>query len=668
MKHKYGLIKNIYFHIGVFVVCLFAIIASFFIFLTPPKSFGDGLEYMAQAEAIVNHASTDIRKEDYVSSEESYGSEWAVKIYNWLSSERHRYITESGKQYAPHFGGYALATIPAKLLLRVLSLNELRAFSITNLILYVIILIIVLKTSTLTHKKRLLLILLLIINPAIFYILWNHTEIFSYSFVILGLLCFYERKHKSSIFFISIAAMQNVALIFLGMAIGLDFCRVIVQKSVIKNKNGNIEKLKTFKQLFKYYTFEFMQAGSCYIPCFLPIIHTWLNFKKLNLVASIAREEKYLVEKAWAYWTDLNIGLLPYLPIIVILFLYLMLVNVKKNISFTLFHLVALGGIFYVLSNQQQINSDMAGMMRYNVWITPILIFAIMYSNNKINNFKLYQGCINCSLLMTAIILCWAVGLPNRIALYSRLDFAPWTKTVLQYMPSIYNPYHGIFISRSVGIEKYETDSPVIYKDSEGYVRKILVHEKQMPKYIIHANEPDKQWIQKQMDSLKDKEYQYISIPYARKLDLYLLLDVFDAKTYDASNRSYNIHGVYKKENDFCWIQPCASFLMNRESLENGLRIEYVFEQIVKKYNSDSCKLDVFIDGKLVETVQLDKVATGSVQQIVVSSSYFKERSETECLVELKTNAVFVPKDEGLSNDYRKLSLKLKYLGGISPD
>ena len=72
--------------------------------------------------------------------------------------------------------------------------------------------------------------------------------------------------------------------------------------------------------------------GVFYIPALIPMITCYVHFGVINRVASVAMENKYILSKAKDYLFDLNLGMLPYEPII--LFAFFIRFNKSNHVFF----------------------------------------------------------------------------------------------------------------------------------------------------------------------------------------------------------------------------------------------------------------------------------------------------------------------------------------------
>lgn len=210
-----------------------------------------------------------------------------------------------------------------------------------------------------------------------------------------------------------------------------------------------------------------------YLPAFVPIITTYLRFGVFNRVAEIAQENDYLLHKAVDYLIDPNLGILPYEPFLLAAYIILIVVGIRKDPRNAILNLLGVLGILFIISHQKQINSGMQEIMRYCVWIIPVMIFYVVLhwkpdkkARNGLMAVTVLQG------VYTAAIVSYCVWLGGA---YTYLQFANWTKLLMNTAPQLYNPSHGIFYTRASGIESYWWPTPVVYYTPEGYVRKVLL-------------------------------------------------------------------------------------------------------------------------------------------------------------------------------------------------
>ena len=115
---------------------------------------------------------------------------------------------------------------------------------------------------------------------------------------------------------------------------------------------------------------------------------------------------------------------------------------------------------------------------------------------------------------MTVVIWYGGISADSRI---SYIYFTPLTEWVLNYIPAIYNPYHCTFISRTHHVDGgYYYEKPVIYSNSEGCVRKILVTPETADQLrdMITGEDKGLKYIDEKINVIKNRKsgFYYINI------------------------------------------------------------------------------------------------------------------------------------------------------------
>ena len=631
------------FFIGVFIC----------VFQSKPVIMGDGAEYILHTAAIQNHGSLDIRPEDVKrASEEFYGLE---SILQSMYDTRHGFHeTAEGEVFANHFGAYSALVIPAKTILILLDIHPIYAFFITNAILWtmaILAVIVLLKTD---WKKKFWISMLLMFNPAIFYLDWTHTEIYIFAFTIIGLVFFYNKQYRRAIFFVSVAAMQNIAILPYAMIIGIDY--------IINFYHDKMEKW-TFKNSLSFirsYWKEILPYGCFYIPAAIPLMVTFIHFGTLNVVADVAREKEFLMEKAFAYAFDLNIGILPFEPIIILMFLIMLIVGLKTNRKESLLNLIGVGGIFYIISNQRQINSGMECIMRYNVWIIPIMIFFVaMHWEVCVGRFKASYMAVFFGIETTYTICILGYLLLGNGA-YNYGQFAPWTKKILAVAPQLYNPVHGIFYSRCSGGERYYSSYPVGYYDEDGYVKKIILNQQSeadfLQNWILYddsGNELDKNvYVEK---SNREKKFRYINFQEKVRMERW-----FDnAEVTEWPDGETPVKGMYAKEGDKCWATKESTIVLQNPNVKDwGMELVIMPTYMVKHYTGKEFELDIYVNNKLIRTVSDWNYDV--LNKIYISPQELDISEDDVYHIELLANSSCTPEP---SRDLRDFSYMFQYIG-----
>ena len=421
-----------------------------------PEIAGDGREYVMQTIAFQDHFSLGIKEDDALRAEAEFYDQASDIHEEYFVNEWNHLHDHNGKMYCNHFGFYSILAVPVKLITDALGIYPTWAYIILNLILYAASLLVIRYLLKADDIKKLLILALFIVNPAMFYFTWTHTEIYIFAFCVIGLTFYYNKQYPLAILFISIASMQNIGVLPLGMAIWAEaLIRILRSKGEVKEKIK-----KTFV------------ISIPFIPAAIPPFLTFIRFGTINLVSDEVRESRYVLHKAFDYLFDLNLGILPYEGIMLLLFMLMCVIMLWEKRADVLTTIAGLCGMLFIVAHQLQINSGMQKISRYNVWIIPAIVFFVIMRWDEAG--KLSRLCFFSILqcVLTGILMIWVMVGSGK---YTYYEFAPWTEYVMDNVPMLYNPTHGIFYSRAEGMEAYYNDSPVIYASEDGEVKKILL-------------------------------------------------------------------------------------------------------------------------------------------------------------------------------------------------
>ncbi len=431
-----------------------------------PAVQGDGNEYIMQTVAFQNHFSFGISPEDFEEAKSQFYNN-QEGLYETYTNPKCIAFDEHGWAYSNHFGAYSAIVTVVKLILLKMDIYPLWAFSITNLILWLAAVLTVFFFLKADDKRKFCILILIMLNPVFFYLDWVHAEMYIFAFVVIGLVFLHNKQYVPSILAFSIAAMQNVGILPMAAVVGIAYILDRYGTYVYENQDRNAIRF------FKAYWKKIIPYGLLYLPAFCPLITTYLRFGVFNRVTEFAMEDKYLLHKAAGYFFDPNLGIFPYEPVILIAFAVLVIWGIKRYPKDAILYVLGLIGIFFIITRQKQINSGMQGIMRYCVWIIPIMIFFVVLhwqsSNGKYHGLLIATAVEG---IFTAALISYCVWFGGA---YNGLRFSNWTKVLIDAVPQIYNPTHSIFYSRTLGIETYDSPIPVVYENEQGYVRKILL-------------------------------------------------------------------------------------------------------------------------------------------------------------------------------------------------
>ena len=595
----------------------------------------------AQCQAAVDEIVRREGRIDVLVNNAGFGISGAIEFTDTAAAQR---------QFDNHFGAYSALVVPAKKVVSYLGFYPLWGFFITNFLMYIAAagsVIVFLKAESL---QKLIVVLLLLINPVVFYLSWAHTEVYIFSFVTIGLVFYSNRQYRWAILFLSIAAAQNIGVLPFAMAVGIEL--------IISYIEASKEKTETWKWSFflKEYWYKIAAHGVFFIPAFIPLLLNLYRFNTISLVTDTARENKYLLHKALDYAFDLNLGIFPYEPVLLLLFIIMIIAGIIRRKKQAWTFLLGVGGVLYVIANQMQINCGMQFIMRYNVWIIPMLVFFVVLNWKAV--FKTDRH-----LCLAGITEAVFTGLMLFFLLYGGGEFnnfqlAPWTKVVLDHVPALYNPSHGIFMSRVLGRELYHWPRPLFYITDEGKIRKILLYKESEPlfysdQYILEDGQGN--IIEK--NSLKqllidEGDYSYINISG----DVYLSREIGNGYTVNFADDI---------------VEPDVAVLRGVSQSEGWGRWTDSFEvSIQTRARSEAARLKGHIEAEGVFQHPQRVVILVNESEVLVTTVNGKQSIDFEfdnpgsrgLVIKLLLPDSVKPADIGQSFDERELGIGLRLL------
>ncbi len=501
MEGKWNKITNYY-------VVFFTLIMLVYCSVNVPQPTGEWDDYSLPVASILNDYDFGISDEDVIKYKQFF-PEWADYIDNRSLSG---YIEKSSNEEMTwYFPTYAIICIPVVLILQLLNLPAIYAFPYTNLALLLLALRVVFLVLKTGEKRKFALILLLSVNPIVFYISWTSAEVCIYSFIIMALVCWYNRYYMRAATLLSVAGMLNPTIMSIGFVMIFDYLI-----KIIRNKKENL----SWKNVVKENVLNVIKYACCYIIGLIPMIYNYVNTGHINLTASydtftIGKET--IMARFASYLFDLNYGIFPYFTVILILAIGLSIYACfNRHLEF-LKWIIAFIITVIGYSCMVHINCGMSGIARYNVWGVTLIIFAVcLYFDEVCRSLalvKIMRMFLVIGVALTGMIV-FNYG-PYLASNVSYLDMTPIASYVLEKFPVLYKPLPSTFNNRVVHVDGgYMYETPIIYIGNDGYVRKILASNKDTERLreTCLANSAYQQWLDEKISQLTDEE-SYISIP-----------------------------------------------------------------------------------------------------------------------------------------------------------
>ncbi|MBK1990862.1 hypothetical protein A0J48_025705 [Sphaerospermopsis aphanizomenoides BCCUSP55] len=473
---------------AVIFISILTMILTLYSLKTNPIKQGDGYEYALILQSFFNHFSPDIREADITSLMkivDSQPSSYDVKVLQgtleaFRNGDNEIYLgvlkSNRGEYFGYHFWLYPLINLPAKAFLAVFRLNELKAFQLTNSLLIGITLSYVLLFSKQSPVVKWVIATLYLLGCSFFYLQWPHPEVFIAAMIVISGCALLEQRFYVAAIASTLATLQNPSVVFLLAAILILFIA----------KNFNSDTLKHPLVFIKKHIWMAVIA----ILTFFPYIFYYYHYQIPNLIVKRGFVDPKLI--SWSRFTstlfDLNQGLIVGFPgvmlgVFTILVYRLILVVVKKKRPIFNSSDILLVAFFLMLQptlSQTNWNHGQEIFSRYTFWAGMALIVWLGANLEEVKNLLKYS-------LLSIVFLLQLV--PNELFFRHPSDGhyvkmksqAAW---VLSNFPSWYNPEPEIFSERVREYEQFgETvapnrlDSPFIYINETGMIRKILIHK-----------------------------------------------------------------------------------------------------------------------------------------------------------------------------------------------
>jgi hypothetical protein len=410
--------------------------------LRKPIRTGDGYEYIYMLQSFFDHGTPDLRLEDRERMAPLL-ARTGLNDPGWPPSEEYAASSVAGgKVYCFHFWMYPLFALPAKAFLHLVRADELAAFQLTNVLLFLLVLYRALFHGA-PSRKRVLFVALAAASPVVWYLPWTHPEAYSWAGAVLALLLVEEKRYALAAASAAFAAMQNPPLLFLA--------GFVVLVSLRERRIATTA----------------LAAGAAALSL-LPVAFAWALFRKFNMITDRGFADAHLIstERTLSVLVDLNQGLLPYVPGLIVLgALSCLRVLVRRD-------LVGLLGVatFYllVLPSETTVNwnAGCAGLMRYCVWMVPLLAWLVAeYPPAPLDGRRVLAAVVS----LHGVILCFG---SSREFFVDHTDAA---RFALAYLPSLYRPEAEIFGERQLNVEDAFRDEPFVpFVRGDGAVTKCM--------------------------------------------------------------------------------------------------------------------------------------------------------------------------------------------------
>jgi hypothetical protein len=402
------------------------------------------------AESLAQHGTPDLRPEDL----RSFAAADTAPPIDFPAVRRAYHEDGTGRWYAIHFWGYSLLTVPVKWLLQALGADGLRGGQVTNALLFLFLLRQVLYGGLFPIGTALRLGLLALFSPAVWFVAWTHPESACFVATLLALLWARQGRHIPAVLAASLGAMQNPGLLWLAAAAW----SIAVSRRPVRPARVAL-------------------ATAALLPAVVSPLFYLAQFGVPSLLARDAAAVEHLSwRRAAELLFDLNLGLLPYAPLVVLLFLVALAVSSSQRLwaarSWGAVSVAVLAALTCTVTRTW--NHGTAGPSRYGVWLAAFLLYVIAEADAWIAAQphpwvrRWWRGSVAAAVAVQILVVVLRGGLAQAPD-SERHSYA--ARLVLRHAPAWYAPTPEIFTTRTLG-RWVEGDEPAAYRDADGRCRK----------------------------------------------------------------------------------------------------------------------------------------------------------------------------------------------------
>lgn len=516
----------LYIYIFVFTIVLGGLLHSF----GPSIIIGELDDYTLPAFSFLNDHNFTVSADDYeyakascptwaeyyTDSQNNQGLLWTQESFD---HDKVDVKTDDGEQLTWYFPIYSAYIVPFIACAKLFNLQCEMAPRFANLLAFVALLIVAVRTKSLKPVTKIIVILALTVNPIVFITCWASAETFMYALLGISVLLWLDDRHKLAAIVCTVAGMVNTTILAWGLVMIADYM-IRLYISGRPQKNPIKIYLAKWKEIAIY--------ALCYVPALIPMAYFYYYMGSITPQTGSVFV-RGTVGDYWsrfaAYLFDFNLGFLPYFPVFLLLLFGLVIYSVIKHKDYKS---ICLFATFFILllaySIHYHINCGMAGIARYNNWNAIFLCISVPYCIQNIN-FSRKPAIVMNAILCAGVLVTGCTMVANMVlmdSLFDYMSYSPLATYVLDNHPALYNPPHSLFYCRTLhtdtDLDPVPYFCPVVYSDSHGEVRKILVDEESVPQLYmcITGDENDIEWFHSKLDSV-DSE-MYINVPVGRKL------------------------------------------------------------------------------------------------------------------------------------------------------
>jgi hypothetical protein len=569
--------------IQVLALLILSVISLWIVSEAEPYAAGDGPEYSLMTEALFNHLSPNVEAADCESFKIAYAKTDAwEKNYKVLAYEEAQafisetnykaldfgsafFVDKDGKKYSCHFFFYSLVNVPMRWVCSLFTINPLKGFYFTNLLLILVSCFIFFRYSKFGQFETTAFVFFFFFSTNYWYLCWAHPEVSTVCFVSMGLWLFFQQKYYTGLLLISVAGLQNQPL---GLLVAV-LCFVVLYAKGFNLKN-----------LLKICLSSFL--------IFIPSLFYYYHYGTTNLINYQwpLDVNNISANRVIGFFFDLNQGMVLAFPFILFAYIFLIIRKIfgfkSSSVKWDIFIPVVVLAMTIIVSAIVTWNMGQAVVSRYVTYMSAIVLVHFFILVMQIES-KVKRDII----LVISIVTQFATTIYFQSM--SKFDWStnqpkPISNWMLKNYPKFYTPDPSIFLQRyAFKIAENPAKSPAFYMKEDGTIIKLLVHKKYL------NNLKDFGISQAQIDSLGlilkyINDWSYIDISdqftpvVSNEKRIAMEIDVIKSNPtwYEAIKQKAITNGISEEET----LRRDAAYILGINIVKNGTKEEKIQNKI----------------------------------------------------------------------------------------
>jgi hypothetical protein len=353
--------------------------------------------------------------------------------------------SQTGRVYTWHFWAYSLAVLPVKMALRIVGGNELTAPQVANALFLLAAAWFVWIAPWLDRGVGFWWALLSVMGPPAWFCVWPHPEVFTFALVTVAAACAMGARFLPATAALALASTQNPPLAPLAALLAF-------VAATRPPRDGRRMAL----------------AFAALLPALVPTIFYMTLFGRPSIMlGEAAAFESVSLSKASDLLVDLNMGLLPYVPGVVLLAMVALIVargdRLRIALCWAAFFAGALGASAGIVWN-----FGTSGPSRYAVWLSPFLIASAAHlARKRWGTVALAAALATQTLVLVTRLPKWGEDDHTQHSYAARFVLSRW--------PASYNPHQDVFRDRTSPLFP---NGPRVFRDGAGTCRKALAQKR----------------------------------------------------------------------------------------------------------------------------------------------------------------------------------------------